>query len=248
MTIVPATSWNSAIPGRRYGGAVPGPPVLLVHGLASSFDLNWRQPGWVDLLSDAGREVIGIDLLGHGRADKPHDPSAYADVAGDIAAALPEDGSAVQAIGFSIGARLLLEVASEHPLRFERIVVAGIGAGVFGDSDHEALARAIEQGPTDEADGMARLFASFAAGSGNDPAAVAAFLRRPAHPLDPEKLAGVTCPVLVVIGERDFAAPAEPLAAAFRDARLVTLRGVDHFATPKDIKFLETALDFLGAA
>lgn len=227
---------------------MPGPPVLLVHGLASSFDLNWRQPGWVDLLSDAGREVIGIDLLGHGRADKPHDPAAYADVAADIAAALPEDGSPVQAIGFSIGARLLLEVASQDPERFERMVVAGIGAGAFGDAGHEALALAIERGADDESSAMARLFASFASSSGNDAVAIAAFLRRPTVPLDPQELARITCPVLVVIGERDFAAPAEPLVRALPDARLVTLRGVDHFATPKDIKFLDAALDFLGAA
>jgi pimeloyl-ACP methyl ester carboxylesterase len=52
--------------------------------------------------------------------------------------------------------------------------------------------------------------------------------------------------VLVVIGDHDFAAPAEPLVEAFPDARLVVLKGVDHFATPKHFKFLEAALEFLG--
>ncbi|HUP84810.1 MAG TPA: alpha/beta fold hydrolase [Acidimicrobiales bacterium] len=224
-----------------------GTPVLLVHGLASSFDLNWREPGWVDLLSDAGREVIGIDLLGHGKADKPHDPAAYEDVTSDIVAALPDDGSAVQAIGFSMGARLLLEVACDHPDRFERIVVAGIGAGVFAGGSSEALAKAIEGGVVDEAHGTARLFAQFAAGSGNDPKALGAFLRRESSPLDRAKLAGVTCPVLVVLGDQDFAAPAEPLVEALPNARFVSLKGVDHFATPKDFKFLDAALEFLGA-
>jgi pimeloyl-ACP methyl ester carboxylesterase len=221
--------------------------VLLVHGLASSFDLNWREPGWVDLLSDAGREVIGIDLLGHGKADKPHDPAAYAEVTGDIVAALPDDGSAVQAIGFSMGARLLLEVACEHPDRFEKIVVAGIGAGVFAGGSSEALATAIEGGVVDEAHGTARLFAQFAAGSGNDPKALGAFLRRESAPLDRAKLAGVTCPVLVVLGDKDFAAPAEPLVEALPNATFVSLKGVDHFATPKDFKFIDAALEFLGA-
>ena len=224
-----------------------GPPVLLVHGLASSFDLNWREPGWVDLLSDAGREVIGIDLLGHGKADKPHDPAAYAHVTGDIVAALPEDGSAVEAIGFSMGARLLLEVACEHPDRFSKIVVAGIGAGVFAGGSSEALATAIEGGVVDEAHGTARLFAQFAAGSGNDPKALGAFLRRESAPLSREKLAAVTCPVLVVLGDKDFAAPAEPLVEALPNATFVSLKGVDHFATPKDFKFLDAALEFLGA-
>ena len=226
---------------------MPGPPVLLVHGLASSFDLNWREPGWVDLLSDAGREVIGIDLLGHGKADKPHDPAAYADVTSDIVAALPEDGSAVEAIGFSMGARLLLEVACSMPERFSKIVVAGIGAGVFAGGSSSALADAIEGGVVDEAHGTARLFAQFAAGSGNDPKALGAFLRRESAPLTREGLARVTCPVLVVLGDKDFAAPAEPLVEALPDARFVSLKGVDHFATPKDFKFIDAALEFLGA-
>lgn len=225
---------------------MPGPPVLLVHGLASSFDLNWREPGWVDLLSDAGREVIGLDLLGHGKADKPHDPAAYANITDDIVAALPDDGSAVEAIGFSMGARLLLEVASEHPDRFEKIVVAGIGAGVFAGGSSEALATAIEGGVVDDTHGTARLFAQFAAGSGNDPKALGAFLRRESKPLDREKLATLTCPVLVVLGDQDFAAPAAPLVEALPNATYVELKGVDHFATPKDFKFLDAALEFLG--
>lgn len=225
-----------------------GPPVLLVHGLASSFDLNWREPGWVDLLGDAGREVIGIDLLGHGKADRPHDPAAYDNVADDIAAALPEGDAPIQAIGFSMGARLLLEVACGQPDRFDRIVVAGIGAGVFAGGSSEALATAIEGGVVDEAHGTARLFAQFASGSGNDPKALAAFLRRTSAPLDPTLLAGITCPVLVVLGDKDFAAPAEPLVEALPNATFVSLKGVDHFATPKDFKFIDAALEFLGAA
>jgi hypothetical protein len=31
------------------------------------------------------------------------------------------------------------------------------------------------------------------------------------------------------------------------DAKLVTLRGADHFGTPKDFRFLDAALEFLEA-
>ena len=55
------------------------PPVVLVHGFGTSFELTWVHNGWVDLLADEGREVIGVDLLGHGGAPKPHDPAEYAD-------------------------------------------------------------------------------------------------------------------------------------------------------------------------
>jgi hypothetical protein len=51
-----------------------------------------------------------------------------------------------------------------------------------------------------------------------------------------------------VLGDRDFAGPADPLVGALTNATLVTLPGVDHFATPKDFGFIDAALDFLGAS
>ncbi|HVM10788.1 MAG TPA: alpha/beta fold hydrolase [Acidimicrobiales bacterium] len=226
-----------------------GPPVLLVHGFASSFERNWREPGWVDLLSDAGREVIGLDLLGHGSADKPHDPEAYADLEDDVAAALPEDPSVqVDAIGFSMGAILLLKVAAKHPDRFNRIIVGGIGANVFGGGGSEAIAKAVEGGVDSESSAIARVFAQFAAGSDNDPKALAACMRRQSTPLTADDLARITCPVLVVLGDKDFVWPPDPLVDALPDATLVTLAGVDHFATPREFKFIDAALDFLGAS
>ncbi len=66
--------------------------------------------------------------------------------------------------------------------------------------------------------------------------------------MDPEMLAGVTCSTLVVIGDRDFAGPGEPLVAALPNATLRTLRNVDHFATPEAFGFIDAALNFLDAA
>src|ERR1700730_1281794 len=107
------------VPG-RYAPGVRTEPVVLVHGFASSFERNWREPGWADLLADAGREGIGLDLLGHGTAAKPHDPAAYADLEASVSAALPHD-RIVDAVGFSLGAQLLLAVAAAQPERFGRL-------------------------------------------------------------------------------------------------------------------------------
>jgi len=52
----------------------------------------------------------------------------------------------------------------------------------------------------------------------------------------------------VVLGENDFAGPADPLVEALPDARLVALPRTDHFATPKDFRFMDAAFDFVGAA
>jgi pimeloyl-ACP methyl ester carboxylesterase len=221
-------------------------PVLLVHGFASSFERNWRELGWVDLLADAGREVIGVDLLGHGTADKPHDPADYADLASHVEQALPDHGSPVDAIGFSLGARLLLEVASRRPDRFEHVVVGGVGQNLFGRHDPEPLAAAVESGDAPPG-GIAHLFVQYAEGSGNDRKALAACLRRPEQPLTAEQLGRVTCPSLVVIGDQDFAGPADPLVEALPDARLVVLRNTEHFGTPKSFGFIDASLEFLGA-
>src|SRR3954471_83973 len=105
-------------------------PVVLVQGMASSFDLNWRRTGLADLLADAGREVVPVDLLGHGSAPAPREPEAYADLTARVVEALP-DGPG-EAVGFSLGAHVLLEAARDAPGRFDRLVLAGIGDSLLG--------------------------------------------------------------------------------------------------------------------
>ena len=222
-----------------------GPPVLLVHGFATSCERTWREPGWIDLLADAGREVIGVDLLGHGSAPKPHDPAEYAQLEALVAAELPA-GEPVDAIGFSLGARVVLTLAAEDPDRFRRIVVAGVGANLFRDEGHGALIAAAVAGQAGD-DPVALHFSALASAPGNDRDALLACLQRRAAPLTADDLAKIDRPVLVALGDRDFAGPADPLVDALPDARLVTLRGVDHFATPKAFAFIDAALEFLGA-
>lgn len=240
-------------PGDVYAADVRTEPVLLVHGFASSFDLNWVRNGWPDLLADAGRRVIPLDLLGHGSSAKPHDPAAYGDLEQCVLDALPADGSSVDAIGFSLGALTLVRAVGAAPSRFGRVVLAGIGEHSMRASDAEPIARAIEAGLTDvHGDGdegtLARAFAQFAANGTNDAHALAACMRRSRTPLTPTELAAVTAPTLVVIGDKDFVGSAQPIVDALPNARLVTLRNCDHFGTPQHFGFLDAALGFLDAA
>ena len=221
-------------------------PVLLVHGFATSARRTWQEPGWLDLLADAGREVIAPDLLGHGDADKPHDPAAYAAVEELVLAALP-DGAVVDAVGYSAGARIVLSLAAAHPERFGRLVVAGMGARLFEPREDNPLLDAIEGRAADD-DMVGLHFKQMSESDGNDPLALAAFLKREQPAFDRADAAKVTAPTLVIIGDADFAGPGEPLAEALPNGELITLRGVDHFGLPKAFAFVEKGLDFLGAA
>ena len=224
---------------------MPSSPVALVHGFATSSARTWGDNGWLDLLGDVGRVPLPIDLLGHGDADKPHDPEAYTAMESLVLDHLP-DGP-VDAIGFSLGARLLLTLATEHPDRFGRLILTGVGANLLRTEGSDLVLRAIE-GDGDPTNPVVQYFAGLAQHPEVDRAALAACLRSPRPVLTPERLEQATMPVLVILGDKDFAGPGEPLVDALPDATLVTLRNVDHFATPKDFGCIDAALDFLGAS
>jgi pimeloyl-ACP methyl ester carboxylesterase len=222
------------------------PPVFLAHGFASSYELNWREPGFVDLLQDAGRTVLPFDFPGHGTAPKSHDPEDYADLAGALLAALPDEP--VDAVGFSMGAMMLLRAASTQPERFHRLVVAGVGENVFEGGSADVVADAIERGEAPDGEVGTQLFVHFSQVPGNDPKALAACMRRMREPMTEEDVARITVPTLVIIGDKDFAGPADRLTAALPDGKQVVLRNTEHFATPRSFAFIDAALDFLGAS
>jgi pimeloyl-ACP methyl ester carboxylesterase len=221
------------------------PPVALVHGFASSFAHGWEHNGWTDLLADAGRKVLRVDLPGHGESPPTTDPAAFADVQGTLADVIAPHAP-VDAVGFSTGARLLLGLAAEDPGRLRKLVVIGVGDNLFRAEDREPLARALDSGEDVAAEDIGvQLFVRLARTARNDPQALAAFLRRPDRPLTGDDLARVACPVLVVIGDRDFSGPADRLVGALPEAELVTLRNVDHFAAPRDFNCINRSLGFI---
>ena len=69
-----------------------GEPIVLVHGFASTKNVNWVYPTWVSELKKSGRRVIALDNRGHGDSGKLYDAEAYhiPTMAGDVGRA---DGS-----------------------------------------------------------------------------------------------------------------------------------------------------------
>lgn len=126
------------------------------------------------------------------------------------------------------------------------MALLGVGDRVFEERQAGPLADALEHGTEVEDVGMA-LFQRLAASAGNDPLALAAFLRHDMPGVDEALLGCVRCPVLVVLGERDPAGPAERLVKALPNATSVPLRGVDHFATASDFGAIDAVVEFLTA-
>ena len=210
-----------------------GPPVVLLHGFATSTERTWREPGWFDLLKDARRRAFGIDLLGHGEADKPTDPAAYDDLVGPVMAQFPETPADV--VGYSLGARTALEIAMNHPERVNRLVLAAVGRNLVATDDDALAGNALDH------------FESLITTPGNDADALRACIGRERRPFTAEQLATVHVPCLIIIGTDDFAGPPEPLAELLPDARIKTLPGIDHFGLPKQFSFIDAALEFIDA-
>ncbi len=228
------------------------PPIVLVHGWGGSFESTWQRSGFTALLEDAGLDVIGVDLLGHGDAPKPHQSEAYADLTERVVGALPTQP--VDAIGFSLGAMTVLRLAVAQPQRFNRIVLAGVGRNIFDrdDAGTKAIVAGLETvaagGDPSALENTVRLFTQYASQPGNDIDALTAIMKRPpSDEITATDCAAVSCPVLVVVGDQDFAHPGDELAAAFPNGRCETLRNVDHFATTESFGFFDAALEFLDA-
>lgn len=222
-------------------------PVAMIHGFAGSFDATWEKPGVAQLVRDIGRPVIGVDLLGHGTAPKPHEPDAYSDMTTRLYEAI-SDHETVDAVGFSMGAITLLGAILQDPKPFHSVVLAGIGNGIFEvqPSTHRERIAAAIKGQADPEDKYAGQFGHYAKQNGNDIDALAAIFMRPERPpIKPEQLAHFQGRVLVVIGDKDEAHPADRLAAAFPNGELKILKGVDHFATTEDFGFIDALLQFL---
>ena len=221
-------------------------PVLLLHGFTGSVESTWAPTGIIELLQDAGRQVIAWDLPGHGSADKHHDPAGYADMEQGLVDRLPD--GVVDGVGFSMGARTLLCMASIAPDKFGKLVVSGVGRNLFERDEEQAerIARGV-QGDADDDDVHAQTFARYAAEPDQDGKALAAFMRRSHYPLGSPQFERITHPVRVVLGTEDFAGPADPLIDALPDSTYTELRGCDHFATPKNFGFIDAVLEHLEA-
>ena len=231
-------------------GPEGGAPLVVVHGFASDYRLNWVGTRWQEALTVAGFRVIGLDCRGHGHSDKPHESAAYAigTMGRDVTRLL--DHVEVQSagyLGYSMGARIGLQVVMDSPDRVQRAVLGGIGASGSIKSA-AAIAEAFLGGEPGD-DPIAQTFYRFAsARPTNDLEALAACITGLQPQWDPAKLSAVHTPILVVAGDRDELAPDAPqLVELIPSSRLVTIAGRDHMGAVPAREFKRAAIEFLSA-
>jgi pimeloyl-ACP methyl ester carboxylesterase len=226
-------------------------PILLIHGFASSYRMNWVGPRWVDTLTQAGCRVIAFDNRGHGQSQKLHAPADYHFdlMIRDAANLLAHLGvERADVMGYSMGARIASFLALEQPSLVRSLVLGGLGDRLVRDGGlPEAIADAMEAPSLDSLpDPTQRLFRAFADHTQSDRAALAACARGSHRSLTLEEAARLDQPTLVAVGERDtLAGDPSKLVALLPHAEALMIPGRDHNLAVGDKAFKAGVLDFL---
>jgi 3-oxoadipate enol-lactonase len=243
-----------------------GEAILFLHGLGScGQDWLLQTPVFSERF-----HVIAPDMRGHGQTDKPQDRVRVAHLAGDVIGLL--DALSIErahVVGLSLGGCVAQQIALDAPQRVRSLTLVNTFAHLEPANPRHALVLvsrlallgvrglpaqahfvAARLFPKPEQAPLRKLAAERIAA--NDPAtyrrlflAVGAFDVRP-------RLGEITCPTLVIAGDRDTTVPLnvkQALAASIPGAYLELVADSGH-ATPIDqpVVFNQLLMGFLGSS
>lgn len=209
-----------------------GRPVILLHGLFSSSQMNWIKWGHDARLAAAGMRAVMLDFRVHGDSDAPRRASAYPPgvLMRDVAALIEHLGLAegeYDLAGFSLGARTAVHGCASGVFAPRRLVLAGMGVSGLADWTRRAgfFTRVIDEFDTITRGDPAWLSRQFLKSQGVDREA-ARLLLGAFEDLDLATLANVIAPTLVICGDRDQDnGSASDLAALLAHATYVEVPG-----------------------
>lgn len=209
-----------------------GRPVLLLHGLFSSAQMNWIKWGHGARLAASGFKAIMLDFRVHGQSEAPRDPAAYPPgvLVRDAAAAAEHLGlepHGFDLVGFSLGARTAIHAVGYGILEPRRLAICGMGVAGLSDWERRAahFKRVIDEFDTIKPGDPAYTARTFLKSQGVDRVA-ARLLLDAMDNFDLARLAAITMPTAVICGDEDQDnGSAEDLAALLPDARYVEVPG-----------------------
>ena len=229
-----------------------GDPIILVHGFASSKNVNWVYPTWVSELRKGGRRVIALDNRGHGDSAKLYDAAAYeiAIMAGDIIALMDHlNFERADVMGYSLGSRMAAVLARQAPQRLRSAIFGGIGIGlVEGGGPGENVAKALEAPSLEDVtDPVGRTFRAFADQTRSDRRALAACLRGSRRLMTREQATEIAVPVLIAVGTVDeIAGSAHALGEIIPGSEVLDIPNRDHMRAVGDKVYKAGVVDFLS--
>jgi pimeloyl-ACP methyl ester carboxylesterase len=120
--VQPIKSGHVAVNGIDYYYEIhgSGEPLLLLHGGLGS--IGMFEPGLPEFAKT--RQVIAVDLHGHGRTSLGDRPISLVDMGDDFAILLDKLGyKQVDVLGYSLGAGVAFRLAAQHPDHVRRLVL-----------------------------------------------------------------------------------------------------------------------------
>lgn len=225
-------------------------PLLLLHGLFSTAQVNWIKFGTAQRLVDAGFRPLMLDLRAHGDSDAPTEPNKWPPniLAQDVADWVRHLGlDDYDLAGFSLGGRTAMHVVIDG-LTPRRLAICGMGLGGIADqqSGTDWFIDTVERRDEHERGSDEYFAVQFMKTNKVDPDAALALLRAQVDARESD-IAATDIPTLVLCASEDrYFAEAKKLAALMPDAEFQTFPGT-HMSCVSKPELGERLAAFLSA-
>ena len=216
-----------------------GEPVILLHAAMADLEFNWVKFGILNTLA-GNHWTIALDLRGHGKSGKPHDPKAYGRLMAQDVLKLMDHLRIPKAhlLGYSMGSHIALTIVADYP---DRVISA-----IFGGPTWIHPGQDMEPPPSEEF--LAKMNDSVFGGRNDVQAVLLSIGSQADWAVTEEALQAAHVPCLFIFGKKDENRKQIPdlQRAMAKYAEFVEIEGAGHGDTVLSPEFLKAVLPFLA--